>query len=351
MENVEELTIVDTIEDTTPSCANCGSKQLAINSKTPLCQPCRERYIKYPVPLWIKAFGGALLVILVFCLFNLSKNIQTGILYRKGKLAVEKHQYQTAAKTFRTVLEKEPHYIDAQCRLLIAAFYNHDLATVFAMYTLLDNKEIEDQKLFGELNQILSKTEKYLPNDSFNHFVELSGLQADSIPPTDYYTYLAAHPEDDYVKLQLARILLDRNSHLGADSLLNQLLRFDPYNIAALSLKVPVKRELEQLDSSMQYVKRLLDINQEYTYAHGAMVRNLLWQKKDKEALQLAKQLSVTYGNDGYILSSLALAYHFNSDPKQCDLMLHEVAKDSTMAPTVAYIKDIISGKEKFRTN
>jgi hypothetical protein len=75
----------------------------------------------------------------------------------------------------------------------------------------------------------------------------------------------------------------------------------------------------------------------------------MLKEKKDAEALKLAKETSALDEKDTYAQATLAMAYHYNNNPASRDVVLQKMAKDSSAASMLTYVKDVISGKEFFR--
>jgi tetratricopeptide (TPR) repeat protein len=330
------------------ACASCGLPADHTTS-TPLCTACRKQFIAYPIPLWIKAFGGVLLCILLFSLFTLPKNLQTGMHYKRGLKAMDEKNYQTAENELQKVLEQEPDYLDARCQLLIASYYNRDFSVFFKTSESLDKKQIEDDALFSHMQSLVNKAVSYYPKDSFTTIMQQYNMDADSIPESIYRTYIAAFPEDHFAAFRLAGILSDQDRYKEADSVVNQLLHMEPDHYGALILKASMKREQLQIDSSYYYINRLLAGNHQDVTALSSKVRTLLKEKKDDEALKLALQTTALNGSDAYSLASLAMAYHFTNKTKDRDDILHKIAKDSSAAGALTYVKDIINGKEKFR--
>lgn len=349
MEDSLELQSQGTEATTKPSCARCDCALINHHFKSNVCSDCRLYFIKYPIPPKIKAFGVGVLLLLLYALSSLPDNIKTGIHLKRGKVAAEKKAYATAQKEFAEVVKREPKFIEAQCRLLIAAYRNDDFTTVVNTYPAIDGKEIDDDNLYNEVEHTLLAVQRALPTDSFGVFIEEQKTTIDSIPTKALFSYLGYHQHDDFAKIRLTYNLVNEGDYTTADSLLNNLLSGDADFIPALQLKVPVKRELQQFDSSYHFINRLLSLNSQNIYALSCKVRTMLKEKKDLEALHLAKQYAKMYPSDGHLLSSLALAYHFNGDTKNRDLVLRNAAKDTSIASSLAYVNDVISGKEIFR--
>ena len=350
MDNTEEAYPVAPTAGAAHKCASCGvSLFQADERRTPLCETCREHFIKYPFPVWVKIFGGAVLLLLLVALSSLPRSIGVGIHYKRGQVAEEKHNYFTAQKELETVVRKEPSFIDARCRLMIAAFYNTDFTAMGAAYKDLEGKKIEDNALYKEVNQVMDASNIYFPTDSFSSFVKRYSVPKTDIPVADYYKYLDSNTHDAYACLHIANLLYDQEKYTECDSLLNEALGNDRHYLSALALKMPLKQEMGELDSSIFYSNRILDINHEYTYAYASRVKALLKQKKDAEALQWAKKGMAIDDKDPYMQGCMALAYHFNNDAKNRDAILSKAPPDSITLTVMAGIKDIVSGKEKFR--
>ena len=95
-----------------PSCVECGQDMYDEVYKTPLCTCCRQKFIKYPIPLSVKIFGSAIIMIMVFSLYSFSQNMNPGSPFQKGQWAVIHQSNRTAAVNYgdqvRSVLpEKE----------------------------------------------------------------------------------------------------------------------------------------------------------------------------------------------------------------------------------------------------
>lgn len=71
-------------------CMNCGNPEIIKDALNPLCEECRAKFIKFPIPLWVKVFGGAIAALVIFSLFTLPANLSTGITFEKGIKAEKK---------------------------------------------------------------------------------------------------------------------------------------------------------------------------------------------------------------------------------------------------------------------
>jgi hypothetical protein len=330
-------------------CASCKSVLSRNHFKVPLCADCRNNFIKFPIPVWIKAFGTGILIILAFSLSQLSKNLTTGIHLQRGKEAAKGHNFLTAQNEFEQVVQKEPGYIEGQGRLLLAAYYNNDLTTLGNVYQKLVNKNFENEDLYGEINSVAQHLNTYYPSDSFLVVMEEYNGKVDSIPGKAFQDFFAKNSEDYFAITAYASNTFDQKNYKVTDSLLNTVLAFDRNNQNALAMKIPLKREMLQFDSSYYYANRILKINKQSLYALASKVRTLLKEKKDEDALKLAEYTYNMNKRDLYSMSSLAMAYHYKNDTAKRDAIIAAIEKDSTAASYSTYVKDVISGKENFR--
>jgi tetratricopeptide (TPR) repeat protein len=332
-----------------PVCAGCNAPLAEPVPRNPICPDCRQRFIRYPIPHWIKGFGAGVLLLMIFCLYQLPANLKTGIHYKRGLMAAGSRNYRTAQKEFQQAVLREPGFLEAQCRLLVAAYYNHDYITLGNVAVQLEGKNVEDAALYHEVSRVMNLANQYFPSDSFMHFTEQLALPEDSIPINAYTQYLAQHPEDTYASLYLTQRLMSVENYAAADSLLNKRLELQPALRMHQVYKVQVKRDLQQFDSAYFYAEKLLAMNEQDVFALSSKARILLQQKKDSEALEVAKQAHELDGHDGHAAATLVLAYHYNHDTHKRDALLKKAESDTTIAEYIGIAKDIISGKASFR--
>jgi hypothetical protein len=327
-------------------CRNCQEALPVSEGKVPLCHSCRSHFINYPIPNWIKAFGAGILLLLVFSLISLPRQISTGVHLQKGIKATTEQRYSTAEKELQLVVNHEPHYTEAKCRLLIAAFFNEDYKTVFSTYKMVENEEVKDQDLFKDVTDVLNRMGTLMPTDSFNLLLE---KKQGALTETDYRNYFDSNAHDAYALTSYAKFLSDQQNFAGADSVLNLVLKDNPFHYSALAIKIPLKRDQLQFDSSYYFINQLLALNKEDAYAIASRARTLLKQHKDSEAFKDARQSLDLSPSSSYGLATMALIYHYRNDIPKRDSLMARAQKDSSLMESFDYVSNIVSGKEKFR--
>jgi len=346
----EPLTAVAPVS--TRACPNCGQPAMDGDHPTPLCGDCRANFTRLHIPVWIWIFAGGIAIILLFSLFTLPRSISLGMHLEKGKRALKEKKFNTAEKEFSKVLEKVPDNIEARGNLLIAAFYNQELELFVAQVKKLDDKAVndEDNTLYGEIEKVMLKADGYFSNDAFEHFKKAYPDEA-HIPDTAWGHYIQTHGDDRFAMLAYANVLYGRKQYQSCDSITDLALQSDNELLPALELGVLSKRGQGDLNGTMTYVDRILAINHESVWGLSAKARTLLRQKKMKPGLDLALKLYDLDKQSVYAMSTLILAYHFNSRTGERDALIKKArsaAMDSTGKDNLQYALDVINNKEKF---
>ena len=331
------------------SCASCHRPAIEGDYPTSLCRECREQFTRLSIPLWIKLFAAGIAVILVFSLFNLPKSVALGIHLRRGEKAIEQHRYNTAETELKQVLEKVPDNVEANGRLLIAAFYNQDFGTMGQEMKKLHEVRIDDDGLLADINTAIDKEDQYFSNDSFDNF---RSTHPDPVADTAWNGYFAHNPDDRYALFEYASALYDKEDYSRCDSLLRLVLKGDDEYVPALVMTTSIKRKLGDLDRALRYSQKIVDINRESSLGMDAEARVLLAEKKNAAALDLALEAYRINPRDAYSTSTLILAYHFNGHTAQRDALIKDAGAsvwDDTGKAYLQYASDVVNKKQAYR--
>jgi hypothetical protein len=329
------------------ACIRCGNLEILEGYPNKLCLNCRESLIKFPIPLWVKLFGTGVALVMLISIIWLPKNLQAAIALSRAERAEKKFNYITEQQELEKAKKTVPGSIDILAHLVIASFYNGDFKTLDSASNALENKNIEDTALFNKASYVMTEIKSYAPTEPFVKAFEK--YKNSSIPDTAYQQYLKKNPEDVYAIYSLAASYSNEEKYVLADSMLSRTLTVQPSFFPAMQQKTMVKRELNQLDSSLYYCDKLLAENNQHVFALSSKARTLLKSRKNSEGLNFALQAYKLDENDPYNLATMAVAYHFNKNYKQRDALISLSQKDSALSVTMGYAKDIISGKIKFQ--
>lgn len=335
-------------ENASKGCMNCGHPIIEAGYPNPLCSDCRQQFIKYPIPLYVKLFAAAIALVMLYSITKLPHNFSTIVHFERGLQSEKRHDFTTARQEFDKALGNIPDLMKAKCHLMIAAYEEMDFRTVYLLSNELNGKEIEDQELLDKMTRAVKGVNSYLPADSFVKIMERYG-SVDSIPVQVYMDYIAAFPDETFPRVRLSTLFWEKGSYSISDSMLNDVLRLDKELKTVYSAKAGVKRMLNQYDSAIWYCDQILRMNRQSVLGLSSKARVLLRMKKDKEGLEMALQSQSISNDDPFGLATLALAYHFNNNFSARDQLVRSAATDSTLLPYFVYVQDIIQGKEKFR--
>lgn len=336
-------------EPVNKGCINCNHPIVEEGYPNRLCSDCRQNFIKFPIPLWIKIFGGVVFAVLLYSMSKLPQTISAGVEFAKGKKAIDEKNYITAQKAFEKVTVKEPKYIEGLSYLMIASFNNQDFETFINTFNSLKSKEINDTELFNKLDHMIAIVGNYFPSDSLSALSVTYKNSIDSIPDNILLAYLKKNPDDIYAKTSFASRLFDKKSYLSVDSFLSSILSKEPGMFNVILMKASVKRELKQWDSSFYFCDFLINGNKQSVYGLSSKARTFLKNKQDKQGLDFALKAYNLNSNEPYALATLAMAYHLNNMKNERDVLIKIADSDSLKSEYMSYVTDIISGKEKFR--
>lgn len=334
-------------------CAGCGQPAMSGDHPTPLCADCRKHFIRFPIPLWIKAFAGGIGVLVLFSLFTFPKDLSVGINLEKGVRAEKEKKYVTAQRAMESVLEKVPGNVEAKGHLLIDAFYNEDLTTFEETYEKLRYIGIEDHELLGTIDYVVDKAAPYF-TDSVDAFAAFKVTHPDltRVPDTTWAAYMLKYPHDIRAQMTFATQLFGRKEYDRCDSCVRSVLKQNAEFLPAYTFMSSVKRQQHKLDSALFFNERLLSINKESPDGTASKARTLLMQKKDREALDLALKGCDLGKDDIYSQTTLILAYHFNRRLQERDELIKKARVAAAKDPSdssLQYVLDVIDNKEKFR--
>ena len=332
-------------------CMNCGSPAVLKEFPNPFCESCRESYIKYPVPLWVKGFAAVIVAILIFSIYKIPRNISLGMHLDKAETAMQDKKYMTSERELKKALNGIPGNQEMQSELMMAAFYNGDFSVYDSMMTIISKQQFDNQDLFGRVQAVVNEAGTMVPGENFNVIYARYKNDYNKIPDTAYENYINANASDVFVRVLYAEMLSNKKKYTASDSLLTGVLVQDMEYVPALEGIASNKRVESSPDSSFYYCDRLLNINKENVYAISSKARTYLSIKKDAEGMALAQQASALDRTDYYTMETLALAYHFANNTRARDDMMREISAlhDSSVDESLQYVRDVISGKEKFR--
>jgi hypothetical protein len=328
-------------------CLKCGNPEIVKDVPNPLCAECRNAAIKFPIPVWVKIFGGAIVLLVIFGLINLPASLALALNIERGIAAGKQYKFATANKYFSAAVRMDSTNTEANEHLIIAAYYNADMYAFIQSINRIADKTFEEDELLDKVNMLAGKANYYFASDSF-YTVEQQYASTNEIPDSVYCRFIN-NDDNVYEKTLFASKLFDNKMYKSCDSVCHIILDKDDENFSALALMGSTKRFENQADSALHYCDRMLAMNNELYYASCLKARALLKLKRNQEALQLVTACKNADSTDAYTLATLALVYHFNKQYQQRDALLQHAERqmnDSASAQIFQYVHDVINNKE-----
>jgi len=111
-------------------CAACKAAPAQPNFPIPLCEPCRTKLIKFPVPTWLRIAAAALVVLMLVSSVRIPWELSAAANFERGRQAEDRGDYTTAVVDYQNALASYPNSIAILGPLARAAHRagNDDLA-------------------------------------------------------------------------------------------------------------------------------------------------------------------------------------------------------------------------------
>lgn len=346
---MEETQLPDNGGSAEPNgCVNCGSKYVVPKYSTNLCSECRQLFIKFPIPLAVKAFGIGVGLVLIYALISFPKNLALAIHLEKAQKFEKQKQFASAQREYAEVAGVMPDNLDANAHLMIAAFYNLDIATFVKTQERLVGKNFQDKRLFNEVNDMVNRVNAMVTDGGIDDILLRYNNNEDAVPDSVFTNYLKDNPENVCALVMYAKRLYLRKDFLHCDTLAQRLLAIDIEHLLALRMLATIEREKGHMEESIEYSKRIIEMNSEAGYAYASMARTYLKWNKLAEGLKWAEKSVAIDSSDPYNVASLAIAWHLNKQPLKRDELLKELQQhtDTTTAGYLKYATDVINNKD-----
>jgi TolA-binding protein len=333
----------------TDGCTKCGSPAYEAGYKIKLCAPCRREMSRYPVKksvLW-SAIGIGILMIL--SLYKFPEVFKARLSYERALKLEGEHKYMSAEQELRKTLQRYPENLKASAHLMIAAFYNDHLAladSVSTHWAGASSKEEDD--LISRVNNLLSNMEHYTFGDS-TFAVKYRSLKTDTPAlKAALLQYTQEQPHDVMAAYLLADQYYEEADYARTDSILQMLIKDAPDFHPAYGLLASTYREQKKFTEAAAVCYQLLDRNAESVAGNTGLAIILLKQHRDQEALTKALAAYAWEPNSSSVMRTLALAYYFNDQNKECNELLSNIRRSADTSG-LAHTLDIIRGNITYR--
>lgn len=332
-------------------CKNCGSVNVEEGHTLPLCTECRNKFAKRPFPLWVKIFLLVLAATFVVSILNFPKVLEAGVAYERSSRLEKELKYVSAVKELEKTTAMYPDSTEALCKLILDYYKSEDIYNALRTFDIVAGREMENEGLVEAVNATITEIEDlYLPTEAFMKLEETI-VNSDANEVVNLILeYGKTNNMNNYEKFALANYYYDAGNMDECKRVAQEIIDIYPDFAGGNLLLAAVEREKGNHDMAIDYCDQVLNSNIESYNAIAAKARIELKRFKDAEALNLALEAFDINPQNSYVVSTLALAYHFNNEfDKREELM--KMYEDGTIKDDYSFnmLKSVIKGGEKWR--
>lgn len=303
-------------------CAECGSYQIEEGYAKPLCRKCREKYVKYPVPIWIKIISLIIIGIVIFSLFKFPISLNAAVAYERGVKAESEKKYVTAEREYKKVVETFPNSTKAVAKLYVAYVKNDNLEKASKVFTKIEGEKLDDKELLNQVNDVNSElSSMYSSTPELRKILESNGNKSNTDTLNKLQEYSKKNPSDSMAYLYTGSILFDMGKYNEAKEVYLKAAKINPKTYSINLNLAAAYRQLGEYNQAIGECRKVLDNNIESAQAYSALSKIELKRHNYKEALLLAKKAYEFDKTNLYSINNIAIVYHYNKMDKERDEM------------------------------
>lgn len=319
------------MEDAEPKesiCEHCGNSDIEEGYLLDLCVDCRDKLVRFNLPVWVKGFALLVFLILILALTKFPEALNIGASYERAIKYEQEKRYLSAMNEYQKVVNTYPNSTNALCKLFIAQYKSGRIGNAAATFDMLIGRNVDDEQLYNEVDGVLDQLDRwYYPTKEFNDLL-VSNQNSELEQVRDKVTdYVSKNPEDVFAQTDLASILLGLGDTKKAEEIALGIVNENPGFVDGSFLLGAIYREAGEYDKAIQLYEDILADNIERADAYSAIARIELKRGNDKAGLDMAHKAYNIDSSDPFVISNMILAYHFNNMSSERD-KLFEIFKD-----------------------
>ncbi len=286
-------------------CKQCGIRPVAEGSSTPLCEECRELYIKRPMPFYIKLFLVFIIAAIGYSAWQLPTVIKYNVAYQQGRNFEAERKYMSAQKAYQMAQEHYPDSIKIRYGLIKCNYYNTDNDALYKNLEYMEGRTIDEGPMYDELQRIYDETAAlHIPNEeisnNYDMIVELS--LEEKIQYLE--EFLKKNPvESDYSRYELANLYMTAKRYEASENMILKLRKKYPLNAMITIQHMDVYISQGRYDEATRIGRSLLQINHEDIIAYLRLTGIELDQEKYESALDYVEQAMAIDADDTYVMA------------------------------------------------
>jgi tetratricopeptide (TPR) repeat protein len=324
-------------------CKNCGSSIVEEGYKFNLCEDCRNKLSKRPVPKKIKIVFFIVIGLVIYSLMRFPTTMKGAIAYEKGNQAEEQKKYFTALEEYQKASEQYTSSGDIISKIIIAEYYNGNYSKVIDLLIALEGTTIDSEELYNQLDKIsIELQDIYVPGDELNNLLDSIETDTDSVKIQKLTEYINAHPNNTMSAYILFDLLCGQGDYEQAKNYMSKVLGRHPDNQYALICMASIENKLENYDSAISYCNHILDINIESADAYSSLAKIELARLDNEKALEYIQKAYSIDSDDLFIMEGLVEIYHYNDMIEERDAMIDIIKqRDDVSEEDIEYIENL----------
>lgn len=337
-------------------CQFCGHPFKHIEGRIPACDPCREKFIRYPIPRKVKALLFiSLCIVIALMVYRLPASLTAGVCYEKAVRAMDEKRFLDAEMLLENAYALIPNSSLIAGNLAICCHMNVHQVRELNLYDEMYQKEMvfKDSVLFEKLNtynnmfiSIFNVPDEYAENyaqiEAMDDHERLMKLEELSVK----------YPECMLIKMRLADVLFDQQQFDRTEVLVAEALANTPGYIPFEVFQAAVYREKGQFQAAEEKLMGLLEQNIQSSYVLCCLSRLELKRNNDDKAMEYAQAAYDLEPEDLGVMIDYALSLHFNHMEQELSKTLEKIANHpeaESYTKDIQWLKDIIDGTTNWR--
>jgi len=153
-----------------PVCNLCGGQPLSTVSQLPVCEPCRQKLIRRPLPLWIKTAAALIAILLMVAFVRFPAALWAGVHYERGQRLERAGKNDLAVAEYEEASRRYHTSTKLHLRFAVAAFKAGDIQKSAHELESLSGREVSrdeatEAQWLGDQFQRLMKAQNNKPRE------------------------------------------------------------------------------------------------------------------------------------------------------------------------------------------
>lgn len=328
-------------------CKCCGNPIVQEGYNLELCEECRKKLSKRPIPKKFLFLAVGIFIILVISLFKFPSYITEGIKFKGAEKAITQHEYVTAMNYYENVINESSKY-ENKIKLMELYYYNGYISEAYNIYDSLVGEKLDEEN-YNKATKIINNIEKYYmyKDELYNKVSEVEDKDYDKLLEL-IKPYIDNDPEEICGASTVIDIYMDKKMFNEAKPIAEKIVSENPdYDYGKYELSL-IYIELGEYDKALKLAEDLFYFNKESIYGYVCKSKVELKKGNNENGLIIAEEACKLDPYNSFASTNLALAYHYNGMIEERD-SIYQYCLENKFIEEDNYLKSIFSGEYKWQ--